>query len=126
MWLTSRDVVGWITQMLTLTRGTEGQLAVFAAAMNDVPGGPLMPQQPGGVFFQILDLICRDDIDVPCARRRRRMQINVGDDAMGFIEPGQVVQVGGLHLSLAMLDQVVDNGNCDQPTTTLITGYMAP
>ena len=52
MWLTTRTVVGWITQELILARGTEGQPAFFAAAMNDVPGGPLMPPQPAGIFFR--------------------------------------------------------------------------
>jgi hypothetical protein len=54
--------------------------------------------------------------EVPCARRRHQAQIVFGFDG-GFVSPGQTVLVGPLTVSLAMFDQTVDNGSCDQPTT---------
>jgi len=118
----SADPNGWVSQTLVLTRSTH--LVLFAAAMNAVPGGALVPSIPSADFTSFNDdgVSCMDGIEIPCARRRHRAQVVFENDS-GFMNPGETLVLGHLTTVLAMFDQTVDNGACDQPTTTVVVGY---
>lgn len=119
----SADPTGWVSQTLVLTRSS--RLVLFAAAMNAVPGGALVPSIPSANFTMFNDdgVACMDGIEVPCARRRHRAQLVFENDS-GFINPGETLILGHLTAQLAMFDQTVDNGACDQPTTTVVLGFV--
>ena len=123
--IASADPTGWVSQTLVLTRASN--LVLFGAAMNAVPGGVLVPSLPSANLTVINDdgVTCMDAFDVPCARRRHQAQVVFGFDS-GVVSPGHTVLVGPLTVSLAMFDQTVDNGSCDQPTTTIVVGFVAP
>jgi hypothetical protein len=118
----SVDPNGWVSQTFVLTRSS--QLVLFAAAMNAVPGGVLVPSIPSANFTQLNDdgVACMEGIEVPCARRRHRAQMVFENDS-GFMNPGETLVLGHLTTFLAMFDQTVDNGACDEPTTTVVLGY---
>jgi hypothetical protein len=119
----SADPNGWVSQTLVLTRSS--RLVLFAAAMNAVPGGALVPSIPSADFTAFNDesVTCMEGIDVPCARRRHRAQVVFLNDS-GFINPGETLVLGELTTLLAMFDQTVDNGTCHQPTTTVVLGFV--
>lgn len=121
----SLDGYGWVMQNLVLTRATH--LVLFAAALNSVPGGPLIPNVPTAELVRVDsdEVICMDDIDVPCARRRRRARIVFGTD-LGSAVPGEIVHVGKLTVALTTIEQTIDNGNCHEPTSTVVAGYVSP
>ena len=123
--IASADPTGWVSQTLVLTRASH--LVLFGAAMNAVPGGVLVPSIPAADLTVVNDdgVTCMDAFDVPCARRRHQAQIVFGFD-IGIVSPGQTSRVGALTVSLAMFDQAVDNGSCDQPTTTVVVGFVTP
>ena len=56
-------------------------------------------------------VVCMDDIDVPCARRRIRARIVFGTD-IGSAVPGDIVHVGKLTVALTAFEQTIDNGTC--------------
>ena len=122
--IASVDVYGWVQQTLVLTRATH--LVLFAAAMNAVPGGPLVPTVPAAELVNVDadGVVCMDDIDVPCALHRIKARIVFGAD-VGSAVPGEIVHVGKLTVALTSFDQAIDNGNCHQPTSTVIAGYVA-
>ena len=61
----SADPTGWVSQTIVLTRSS--RLVLFAAAMNAVPGGALVPSIPSANFTMFNDdgVACMDGIRVP-------------------------------------------------------------
>ena len=122
--IASVEPSGWVKQDLVLTRAAH--LALFAAAMNAVSGGQIAPVVPAAEVVNVDGdgVVCMDDIDVPCARRRIRARIVFSND-VGSAVPGETVRIGKLTVALTSFEQTIDNGNCHDPSSMVIAGYVS-